>query len=324
MQLWENIKTVLNQIIIAFRDFQFKDFLDILLVIFIVYSLIKLIRETRAVQLAKGLVLVGIVYLIIRALQMQASTFIFQMVLADLVLVVIILFQPEIRNALETVGRSSLSSFNFFGGRDEQKRLNNEVRSAAIAVAKACNHMSEQKVGSLIVFEKEVLLGDVAKSGTEMDALVTQELIGNIFFPKSPLHDGAVIIRRDRIYAAGCVLPLTKNQSLSSDLGMRHRAALGMSEESDALVVVTSEETGNVSIARKGRLSRGLSEATLREELIEYMTIDPTAQREERRGKILQFFQRKSGRKKPVKSKKTTKPKKPVPPDDTGKPDQDA
>ena len=263
--LWNQIETAVS----GMRSHLIPDILDILLVAFIVYSVFKLIRETRSIQLAKGLGLLGLVYLIVTALRMQASAFILQRVFSDVILVLIILFQPEIRHVLESAGRSSLSRINFFGGRDER---GNEVRGAAIAVSKACSAMSAKQIGALIVFERETLLGDVAKTGTVVEALVTQELIGNIFFPNSPLHDGAVIIRNGRIYAAGCVLPLTKNQDLTSDLGMRHRAALGMSEESDAMIVVTSEETGGISVALKGELQRGLSEATLREALIDHLT----------------------------------------------------
>jgi len=270
--LVEQIKTLWNQIDTALsgmRSHMIPDILDILLVAFIVYSVFKLIRETRSMQLAKGLALLGVAYLIVTALKMQASAFILQRIFSDVILVLIILFQPEIRHVLESAGRSRLSRLNFFGERDEQTA---EIRGAAIAVSKACSAMSVKQVGALIVFEKETLLGDLAQTGTVVEALATPELICNIFFPNSPLHDGGAIIRGGRIYAAGCVLPLTKNQDLASDLGMRHRAALGMSEESDAMVVVTSEETGSISVALKGELRRGLSEATLREALIDYLT----------------------------------------------------
>lgn len=272
MTFIEQLSSIWQQMVVALDEFTFSDFLDICLVAFILYHAIKLIRETRAVQLAKGLLVVGIVYIIISALRMSASEYIFRTLFTDFILVLIILFQPEIRHAIESMGRTNLRLSGLFGGRDEQQRYLNELRDMAIAVSKACTYMSARRIGALIVFEKETLLGDVIKSGTVLDAAVTPELISNIFFPKSPLHDGAVIMRGSRIYAAGCVLPLSEETDLSSELGTRHRAAMGMSAQSDAFIVVISEETGNISVAVKGELRRGLSEATLREELITYFS----------------------------------------------------
>ena len=143
-----------------------------------------------------------------------------------------------------------------------------------IEIAKAVFRMSDGKIGSLIVMEKEMLLGDVIKTGKPVDAQITHELIGNIFFPKSPLHDGAAVVRDGRLHSAGCVLPLTRSDEVSSDLGTRHRAALGMSEQSDAMIIVSSEETGIVSVAFKGNLTRGLNEAELREMLMNYFVDD--------------------------------------------------
>ena len=145
------------------------------------------------------------------------------------------------------------------------------VSDAIIEIAKAVQRMSESKTGSLIVMEKEMLLGEVIKTGTAVDAKITHELIGNIFYPKAPLHDGAAIVRNGRLICAGCVLPLTKNNDISSDLGTRHRAAIGMSEQSDAMIVVTSEETGVISVAFKGELTRNLTESKLRELLMDYL-----------------------------------------------------
>ena len=245
------------------------DILDIAIVAFIIYNGIKLIRETRAFQLVKGLLLFGVFYLLVSQIEMQASTYIFRFVFQNIFIILIILFQQEIRSVLERVGKSRLTSISnlILGSKNER---NQTVSHAIIEIAKAVQRMSDSKTGSLIVMEKDTLLGDVINTGTSIDADVSHELIGNIFFPKSPLHDGAAVVRNGRLHCAGCVLPLTKNDNISSDLGTRHRAALGMSEQSDAMVVVTSEETGTISVAYKGILMRDLNESELREKLMNY------------------------------------------------------
>ncbi len=250
--------------------FGIADALDIVLVAFVLYNGIKLIRETRAFQLVKGLLFLGVIYLLISQLEMQASSYMFRLIFQNIFIILIILFQQEIRQVIERLGKSKFSSIgNLFKG---SSVADNEIVSeAVIETAKAVQRMSDSKTGSLIVFEKEMLLGDVIKTGTAVDAKITHELIGNVFFPKSPLHDGAAIVRDGRLLCAGCVLPLTKNEEISSDLGTRHRAALGMSEQSDALIVVTSEETGIISVALKGELKRNLTEAELRELLLNYL-----------------------------------------------------
>lgn len=250
--------------------FGIADALDIILVAFVLYNGIKLIRETRAFQLVKGLLFLGVVYFLITQIEMQASSYIFRFLFQNVFIILIILFQQEIRQIIERLGKSKFSSLSIlFKGSNSAK--NETVSEAIIEIAKAVQRMGDSKTGSLIVMEKEMLLGDVIKTGKSIDANITHELIGNIFFPKSPLHDGAAIVRDGRLLCAGCVLPLTKNEEISSDLGTRHRAALGMSEQSDAMVVVTSEETGIISVAFKGELKRGLTEAELREMLINYL-----------------------------------------------------
>lgn len=250
--------------------FSIADFLDICLVTFIIYHGIKLIRETRAMQLVKGLLFVGVAYLVVYQFQMQSSTYIFRLVFQNVFIVLIVLFQQEIRQVIERVGKSKFSALgSFIRGNDTQR--DSIVNEAVIEIAKAVQRMSDKKTGSLIVFEKEMHLGDVINTGISVDAKVTHELIGNVFFPNSPLHDGAAIVRDGRLLCAGCVLPLTKNDSISSDLGTRHRAAIGMSETTDAMVVVTSEETGTISIAYRGELRRGFTEAELREVLLDYL-----------------------------------------------------
>lgn len=246
-----------------------SDILDVLLVAFVIYSAIKLIRETRAIQLAKGVILLAVLYFVVSVFEMQTSQYIMSFVFENLLVILIVIFSPEIRHALESVGRSSVSNLSFlsFKNRDESL-LQETVKNTINSVCKACADMSDKNIGALIVFEKDTLLGEISKTGTGLDAAVTAELIGNIFFPKAPMHDGATIIKDGRVVSAGCILPLTKNNDVSSELGTRHRAAIGMSENSDAIIVVVSEETGNISVAEKGRLTRDISDGDLREILM--------------------------------------------------------
>ena len=268
MTLFENITDFFSKL--PSLEFKITDFLDICLVAFILYNGIKLIRETRAFQLAKGLLLLGVAYLLIYQLDMQASSFIFRVIFQNIFIVLIILFQQEIRQVLERVGKSRFSNLSLLIKGNDTANIE-MVSDAIIEIAKAVQRMSDSKTGSLIVMEKEMLLGEVIKTGTAVDAKITHELIGNIFYPKAPLHDGAAIVRNGRLICAGCVLPLTKNNDISSDLGTRHRAAIGMSEQSDAMIVVTSEETGVISVAFKGELIRNLTESKLRELLMDYL-----------------------------------------------------
>jgi diadenylate cyclase len=240
--------------------------------------------------LTKGLVLLGLGYFVISALNMKASTFILQRLFSSFIIVLIILYQPEIRHALENVGGSRFKNFSILSGaKSENIRRDEATKDAINVVCRVCNDLSPKKIGAIIVFEKDILLGEVIKTGTLMDAVVTQELVANIFFPMSPLHDGAAIIRSGRIYAAGCILPLTENNSLSRDLGTRHRAALGLSEQSDAVIIIVSEETGCISAAYKGTLERDISYAVLREKLMNYLIL-ADSQNQNDTGRIKQLF----------------------------------
>lgn len=256
----------------AIKSFDFfPDILDIILVGFIIYSAIKLIRETKAIQLTKGLILFIIVYALVNFLDMQASSYVFSLVFSNLLLVLVIVFAPEIRHALESVGRSSVSKINFFGIRSSEEERHTKLMKQMInSVCRAGSDMSDKKIGALMVFEKETNLGEIISTGTPIDAAISTEIIGNIFYPKAPLHDGAAVFRDGRVCAAGCILPLTQNYDISSELGTRHRAAIGMSEQSDAVIVVVSEETGDISAAHKGRLKRGISDGDLREILTDH------------------------------------------------------
>ena len=272
MSYREELISFFQQVLGVITSFRFSDLLDILLVAFVVYSVVKFIRETRAIQLFKGILLFGIVYVIITVLDMQASSFLFKSVASNAIVFLIIIFSPEIRHALESLGRSSFSNFSVFNiSKSSRQVINERINSMITEVCRSVSSMSESKTGALIVFERKTLLGSIIETGTSVDANATEELIGTIFFPKTPLHDGAAIIRADRVAAAGCILPLTKNNALSKELGTRHRAAIGMSEESDAVVVIVSEETGLISVAKNGHIERGLTSAQLRDMLQNYL-----------------------------------------------------
>lgn len=253
-------------------SFTFKDAIDIAVVTFLIYSAIKLIRETRAGQLVKGIILLIVVFLISSYLDLlMVSEFLryfFQYALVALLIV----FQPEIRKALEqmgrgTVGRSITSAFGSKSKISDGMRIGHAIDETVEAVAL----LQQMHMGAIIVFERRTILSDVANTGTIIDADPTSQIIGNIFFDKAPLHDGAMIMRSGRIFAAGCILPLTTNPELSASLGTRHRAALGLSEETDAVIVVVSEETAQISLAVNGRLKRDYNRLTLSEALRSYL-----------------------------------------------------
>lgn len=262
------IKEVFFEIWGVIKSFNWlTDLLDIALVAVVIYGVIILIRDSKAIQLVKGIILLGVIYAGVTLLKMQASSYLFSLLFGNILLILIIVFTPEIRNALEKVGRSSVMKLSFLQLSGESDDMQERVTYTINSVCKEAAELSSKKIGALIVFENETNLGEIIKTGTSIDANVTPELLGNIFYPKAPLHDGAVIIRDARVCAAGCILPLTFNSNISRELGTRHRAAIGMSEESDAIVVVISEETGAISFAYKGRLKRGISENELRQML---------------------------------------------------------
>lgn len=254
-------------------SFRFKDFLDICLVAFVIYNLIKILRETRAFQLIKGIMIFGVVYTIINLLNMQASTYISNLLISNIIVVLAIIFQPELRHTLETTGRSSFAKFKSQLVNQKNQGADDEKIAQMIkSFSRACEKMSDEKIGSLTVFERTTLLGEIISNGTIIDALPTNEMFCNIFYPKAPLHDGAAIVRNGKIYAAGCILPLTqKNNDVDKNLGTRHRAAIGMSEQSDAVIVVTSEETGVISVAYKGKLKRELTKEDIESILCDYL-----------------------------------------------------
>lgn len=259
------------------RSVEWYDLIDIMLVALALYYCIKLLRKTRAFNLVKGIVFMGLIYIVVSAFNMSASSYLFSQLFGDIVLVVILLFQPEIRHAIESFGRGdfkkSLSSlFRSNSASDD------ELHSSVSAISKAVSNMRDQRVGALIVIENSIRLDEIISSGSKVDSAVSSPLLENIFFPKAPLHDGAVIIRENRIYAAGCILPLTQSE-LSLELGTRHRAAVGMSENSDALVIVVSEETGAVSVAQNGNLERNISLGELLSVLTDFLVSEDSEEK---------------------------------------------
>ena len=261
----EYLRTIFYSIENILKTVKFTDIIDILCVSYLVYKAIQLIRETRAVQLLKGILVLTLFYLISSQLGLKTMSFFLVNLFQIGIVAILIVFQPELRRALEQVGRTKISSkFNVFGsssggiGTIQQEELINTLCTSAVSLAK-------KKIGALIVIERQTRLGDIIKTGTIIDAQVSTELIGNVFFPNSPLHDGAVIIRGNRLYAAGCFLPLMqKMENIREEYGTRHRAAIGMSENSDSVVLVVSEETGVISVAVKGQLTRDLDQESLR------------------------------------------------------------
>ena len=239
------------------KSFQVTDALDIILVSFILYNAIKLVRETRAEQLIKGLLILCVVWAAAFYLQLYMVSNILSYIFQFGVIAIIVLFQPEIRRALEQLGRKGIGTKYWSLGNFSK---NSEEIDAVV-------ELQRLKMGALIVFEMQTKLGDIIDSGTVINAQPSAQIIGNIFFNKAPLHDGAMVIRDGMICAAGCILPLTKSDKVSVSLGTRHRAALGMSEVSDAIVVVVSEETGQISLARQGVLARNFTKDTLKSEL---------------------------------------------------------
>lgn len=251
------------QIIMAFAKIGLTDIIDIAVVAFVIYKAIGFFKETRAKVLIKGLLLLFAVWVLAQWLNLISIRWLLVKFFDYAIIAVAIIFQPELRNALERVGHGSWGKLA--KGRDST--VNAERKKIIDGVCRACTTMQEQKIGALIVFERSTPLGEIIASGTEVDAAVSEELVGNIFFPKSPLHDGGMIIREGRIAAAGCILPLTSNNELSKQLGTRHRAAVGMSESSDSVVVVVSEETGTISVCVGGVITRDYTAITLRDRL---------------------------------------------------------
>lgn len=251
----------MQEIIIIFRNIGIWDMVDMAIVAFVFYKLFMLIRETRAEQLIKGILVLLIATPLSGALQLHVINWILRNTMTVGMIALLIVFQPELRRALEYIGRTKFLTKSIADVEQEEiERLVEEVGEATAS-------LSRQKIGALIVMEKETGLNEVIETGTLITGLVSRALLINIFIPNTPLHDGAVVIRKSRIMAAGCFLPLTDHVDLNRELGTRHRAAMGITEKSDALVVVVSEETGAISMAENGKLVRYLDVETLKKRI---------------------------------------------------------
>lgn len=252
----------------VFSGIAISDVIDILIVAFVVYKLLGLIKQTRAEQLLKGVMLLVIATFVSDLLNLHTINWILKGTVALGAVAILIVFQPELRRALEYMGRTK-----FMKG--PSNRLDKEKGKQITAqVVKAVDSFSAEKVGALIVFERDTNLTDIAETGTIIDAEISEQLLGNIFYEGAPLHDGAVIVKDGRVRAAGCVLPLTRNNNISKSLGTRHRAGIGITEHSDALVLIVSEESGIISIAEDGQLTRYLDLKTV-EKILLNMFLNP-------------------------------------------------
>lgn len=258
-------QALLNQVSLL----RVTDIIDILIVTYVIYKALKFIRDTRTIQLLKGIVILVVVMQVSRFMHLHTVHYLLSNAMQLGLIAILIVFQPELRRALEQVGRSSMGQwFNF----DDQT---NDVETGRVIseIKESCSAMSKSRIGALIVMEREIKIGDIIGTGITLNADVSSELLINIFIPKTPLHDGAVIIRNNKIEAASCFLPLSQNPNVSKELGTRHRAGLGISEESDAVVVIVSEETGRISIACGGELMVNLSPETLEKKLIKLFDV---------------------------------------------------
>ena len=233
------------------------DILDVLLVAIILYKMYEMLQDTRAITLVKGLVVLLVLTMVSNWLELHVIYWLMQKVVTLLFVALPIVFQPELRRTLEHLGQGRFFGRSVFLNDEEARSIVNELDKAVMALA-------AHKTGALLVLERDMGLNDICASGIQIDGLITSDFLMNVFIPNTPLHDGAAVIRGKRLIAAGCLLPLTDNRSLSTELGTRHRAAIGLSEQCDALIVVVSEETGTISVAENGKIRRHLDSDTLK------------------------------------------------------------
>ena len=266
---------------------QISDIIDVLITSVFIYYMITWLQETRAMQLVKGILLVFVILVVSDWTHLTIINYILSAIVQVGVFALVVLFQPELRSLLEKLGRSKAGKLIDLATTNIEQ-LEADENAVFNKIVDAVYEMAAQKTGALIVLERDTKLGDHTKRGTKIDAEISKELIENIFFKNSPLHDGAVIIRGGRVHSAGCFLPLSSNDNLSSELGTRHRAALGISEVSDALIIVVSEETGRVSIALGGTLTRNVSREPLRRALKRFLS-------DERESRLIRFLKFRKG-----------------------------
>lgn len=267
---------IFNSILSIIKTIQLRDIVDILAIALLIFGLFKLIQETRAVQLLKGVIMLLIVYFLSSLFGLVMLSSLLRTFFEAAVVVIAIIFQPEIRKALEQMGRNNtykkyIKIFTKHHKGDEWKKA---VEKSIADAADTAVLFSRSKTGALLVFERETMLSDIAATGTIIDAETSVALFGNIFFNKAPLHDGASIIRDGKLFAAGCILPLTSNRNVDINLGTRHRAGLGISEQSDAVVLIVSEETGVISLAVNGILLREFTREELIKKLEQFLIYD--------------------------------------------------
>ncbi len=264
---------IIDNLFSIFKTIQIRDIIDIIAIALIIFGLFKIIRETRAVQLLKGVLVLFLVYFISSLCGLVMLSSLLRTFFEAAVVLIAIIFQPEIRRALEQVGRNNTYKkyFKFFSNHGKSDEWKKAVKKSIVDAADTSILFSRSKTGALLVFEREIMLSDIASTGTIIDAETSVALFGNIFFNKAPLHDGASIIRDGKLFAAGCILPLTDNKNVDINLGTRHRAALGISEQSDAVVLIVSEETGVISLAINGVLLRDFTRDSLIEKLEEFL-----------------------------------------------------
>lgn len=267
---------IFNSILSIIKTIQLRDIVDILAIALLIFGLFKLIQETRAVQLLKGVIMLLIVYFLSSLFGLVMLSSLLRTFFEAAVVVIAIIFQPEIRKALEQIGRNNtykkyIKIFTKHHKGDEWKKA---VEKSIVDAADTAVLFSRSKTGALLVFERETMLSDIAATGTIIDAETSVALFGNIFFNKAPLHDGASIIRDGKLFAAGCILPLTSNRNVDINLGTRHRAGLGISEQSDAVVLIVSEETGVISLAVNGILLREFTREELIKKLEQFLIYD--------------------------------------------------
>ena len=282
---WE---LVVEQFLAITQSIEIVDVLDIAIVAFLIYKLIGLVRETRAAQLVNGVLAVLLLFVAAEVFEFKMLETILKFILTYGVMVLLVLFQPELRKVLEQVGRSSISSIALLQNNHEQNAETILRTKAAITeIVESCESLSKTKTGALMVIECQTKIGDIISTGTLIDANASRELIQNVFFHNAPLHDGAMVIRDGKLYSAGCFLPLSQNYEISNMLGTRHRAALGMSEVSDAIIIVVSEETGAISVARNGKLNQRLNGVALRNMLSNILLPQPKENGKKRKGASL-------------------------------------
>ncbi|MBR4073571.1 MAG: diadenylate cyclase CdaA [Clostridia bacterium] len=249
-----------NQILYAISNIRVLDIFDIIIIALIVYKAIDFLRDSRAGQLVKGIGILLIAYIVANWWELAVLRWLLSIVVDSAIIALAVIFQPELRRILEKVGHTRFSASQF---PDDERQLSTCIDE----VCKAAGNMQEKKIGALVVFERATQLGEIINTGTIIDAAPSFSMVNNVFFPKSPLHDGAMIVRDGKLYAAGCILPLTQNPNISSHLGTRHRAAIGMTENSDAVVLVVSEETGIISIVFNGEIKRNFNAVSANAEL---------------------------------------------------------